>query len=201
MTRLDDIPTLGAPPAEARPSAVVARIRSYRPSRRAVLRGLVIAAAAGALVPLDWLLSRRGATAAPEGGTARGDRSEFMSCMPESYDEESNNWWVAGPAVCYGGWRRGSYPCSEGYHREGEYSSRDEMYLSTRLASNCDGRNAWRWHGYRCSDAVTTARFDDGAEYTGLTIAACALPDDTPPEPVAEPDPPERKPVLGGLLG
>ncbi|GEL18498.1 hypothetical protein [Pseudonocardia asaccharolytica] len=203
MTRLDDIPSIAAPPAEARPSAVVARIRSYRPSRRTVLRGLVIAAAASALVPLDWWLSRRGATAAPEGGTASGDRSEFLSCMPESYDEEANNWWSGGPAVCYGGWRRGSYPCSGGYHREGEHSARDERYVSTRLATNCDGRNAWRWHGYRCSDAVTTARWPDGTEYTSLTIAACELPTDAPAEaaPAPEPAQPPKKPVLGGLFG
>ena len=27
---------------------------------------------------------------------------------------------------------------------------------STRLANDCEGRNAWRWKGYRCSDAMTT---------------------------------------------
>ncbi|NMH96003.1 hypothetical protein [Pseudonocardia acidicola] len=199
MTRLDDIPTTVAPPGHARRSEMVARIRSYRPSRRTVVRGLVIAAAASALVPVDWWLTRRGAAAAPhrDGGD---DRSEYGSCMPDSYDEEVNNWWAGGPAVCYGGWRRGSYPCSGGYHREGSYSAREESYTSTRLTTNCHGRNAWRWHGYRCSDAVTTATFSDGTEYTGLTIAACALPEDSaaaPPDPAR----PRRKKLLGGLDG
>ena len=48
-------------------------------------------------------------------------------------------------------------------------------YDSTRLTTNCHGRNAWRWNGHRCSDALTVAVFDDGSEYTGVTIAACAL--------------------------
>lgn len=38
--RLDDIPRTSAPPPGAAPSAVVARLRAIRPSRRAVLRAL-----------------------------------------------------------------------------------------------------------------------------------------------------------------
>ena len=33
--------------------------RSLRPSRRVILRGMLIGAAAAALVPLDWFLTRR----------------------------------------------------------------------------------------------------------------------------------------------
>lgn len=180
MTRLHDIPTTGAPPAEARPSEIVALIRSYRPNRRAVLRGLIIAATASVLVPMDWWLTRRAAAAADDGsgGGGGGSTSEYGSCMPESYDEEANNWFAGGTAVCYGGWRRGSYPCSGGYHREGSFSDSGsgESYNSTRLAANCHGRNGWRWHGYRCSDGYTTVTFADGSEYDGVTIAACALP-------------------------
>jgi hypothetical protein len=172
--RLHDIPTTAAAPTHARPSAVVARIRSYRPSRRAVLRGMLISAAAATLVPIDWYLARRGAAAAPE-DTEGDDRSEHLTCRPAEYREESNNWWAGGSAVCYGGWRRGSFPCDEGYHREGAFSGRGELYTSTRLTTNCHGRNAWRWKGFRCSDAVTTVTFDDGTEYTGVTIAACAV--------------------------
>lgn len=174
MTRLDEIPTALEPPAGARPSDVVARIRAARPSRRAVLRGLLIGAAASALVPLDWYLARREASAAPSGGT--DDRSEHLTCAPESYAEEANNWPASGPAVCYGGFRRGSFPCADGYHREGSYSGNGESYSSTRRTTSCQGKNAWRWHGYRCSDAMTTITFDDGTEYTGLTIGACKLP-------------------------
>jgi hypothetical protein len=177
MTRLDDIPTAFAPPAHARPSAVVARIRSIRPSRRAVLRGLVIGAAAAALVPLDWYLTRRDA-AAQDGGNP-DDMSEHLSCAPEKYDEEANNWPATGPAVCYGGWRRGSYPCSAGYHREGTYDAEDGAYASTRLTTNCEGKNAWRWNGYRCSDAITDVTYHDGNTYRGVTIAACELPGGT----------------------
>jgi len=60
-------------------------------------------------------------------------------------------------------------------------------YESTRLTTNCHGRNAWRWKGFRCSDAVTTAVFEDGSEYTGVTIAACALT----PQEIASPIPEE----------
>jgi hypothetical protein len=179
MSRLDEIPTAFEPPADARPSGVVARIRSIRPSRRAVLRGLVIGAAAAALVPLDWYLARRQASAQEsEGGD---DKSEHLGCAPESYVEESNNWPAGGAAVCYGGWRRGAYPCAEGYHREGTYVQDGDVYESTRLTTNCHGKNAWRWHGHRCSDAVTYATFSDGTEYNGLTIAACRLTEDGEP--------------------
>lgn len=211
MTRLDEIPTAFEAPADARPSEMVARIRSIRPSRRAVLRGLMIGAAATALVPLDWYLSRREA-AAQDAGT-EDDRSEHLKCTPESYAEEENNWPASGPAVCYGGWRRGSYPCSDGYHREGTYESHGDTYESTRLTTNCHGRNAWRWNGYRCSDATTRATFADGTTYHGTTIAACDL---TPPAPApalvpaVDPIRPrslipdlslDRMPGLGSLLG
>ncbi|GAA1324996.1 hypothetical protein ACQPZA_09520 [Pseudonocardia xinjiangensis] len=185
MTHLDEIPMTSAPPAQAVPSAVVARIRAIRPSRRTVLRGLVIGAAAAALVPLDWYLSRREAAAQDdEDEDEDDDRSEHLTCTPSSYDEESNNWPDDGAALCYGGWRRGSYPCSGGFHREGEYESQGDYYESTRLTTSCDGKNAWRWRGYRCSDAVTEVYYDDGDSYRGLTIAACELPD-TEGEPAA----------------
>lgn len=171
MTGLDEIPTAFAPPRGARPSAVVARIRAMRPSRRAVLRGLVIGAAATALVPIDWFLARREAAAAPEGDS----RSEHLTCAPADYAEEANNWPAGGPAVCYGGFRRGPYPCSDGFHREGSYAAYGESYESTRLTTNCHGKNAWRWNGYRCSDAITVTTFSDGTEYNGLTIAACEV--------------------------
>jgi len=178
---IDDIPTTSAPPDRPRPSAVVAALRGYRPSRRTVLRALVLGVAATALVPLDWYLIRRQAAAEPS------DRSEYGTCKPAQYDQEANNWWEGGEAVCYGGWRRGSYPCEGGYHREGKFSTRGVEYESTRLTTNCHGRNAWRWKGFRCSDAVTTAVFEDGSEYTGVTIAACALT----PQEIASPIPEE----------
>ena len=71
MNGLDDIPTTSAPPERARPSAVVAALRGYRPSRRTVLRALVLGVAATTLVPLDWYLSKRQAAAEP------ADRSEY----------------------------------------------------------------------------------------------------------------------------
>ncbi|MDN5748330.1 MAG: hypothetical protein L0H64_07465 [Pseudonocardia sp.] len=180
MSKLDDIPTAVDAPVDARPSAVVARIRAIRPSRRTVLRGLVIAAAAAALVPLDWYLLRREAAAQEAEGD---DKSEHTSCQPENYREEANNWPSTGPAVCYGGWRRGGYPCADGYHREGAYSDGVDSFESTRVTTSCHGRNAWRWNGYRCSDAMTTATFADGTEYNGISIAACALPEGASPAP------------------
>ena len=185
MTYLDEIPTTSAPSAQARPSAVVARIRAIRPSRRTVLRGLVIGAAAAALVPLDWYLSRREAAAQDDDDEDEDDdRSEHRSCTPESYEEESNNWPEDGAAICYGGWRRGSYPCSRGFHREGSYESGGDYYESTRLTTSCEGKNGWRWHGYRCSDAVTEVYYDDGDSYRGVTIAACELPEESEAEPL-----------------
>lgn len=188
MSRLDEIPTAFDAPADARPSAVVARIRAIRPSRRTVLRGLVISAAAAALVPLDWYLARREA-AAQQPSTEGDDKSEHMTCSPESYREEANNWPATGPAVCYGGFRRGGFPCSDGYHREGSYTDGPDSFESTRVTQSCNGRNAWRWQGYRCSDAITNVVFADGTEYRGISIAACTLPEGTPtaaPEPAPE---------------
>lgn len=174
MIDLHDIPTASAPPATPRPSPMVARIRAIRPSRRTVLRGLVVSATAAALVPFDWLLDRHEANARP--GRDRAT-AEYRSCAPANYDVEANNWPNDGPAVCYGGWRRGAFPCEDGFHREGWYERGTEQVESTRLATNCEGRNAWRWKGYRCSDAVTDVTFEDGDYYTGVTIAACALPE------------------------
>jgi hypothetical protein len=187
-TGFDSIPTTDAPPPQARPSAVVARLRGYRPNRRAVLRALVIGATAATLVPLDWYLARREAAAAPSG---RSNRSEYGTCHPEQYDAEPNNWPEGGEGVCYGGWKRGTYPCDGGYHREGRFQDGDTEYYSTRLTTNCSGRNAWRWKGYRCSDAITTVTFADGSEYTGVTMAACALTSQELANPLpVEPDDP-----------
>ncbi|MBW0114355.1 hypothetical protein [Pseudonocardia abyssalis] len=190
MTRLDEIPTAAQPPVGATPSAVVAHIRSVRPSRRTVLRGLVIAAAAAALVPLDWYLARREAAAA-QPSTEGDDMSEHMGCKPESYREEADNWPSTGTALCYGGWRRGGFPCSDGYHREGSYKDGPDAFESTRVTQSCHGRNAWRWNGYRCSDATTSVVYADGTEYRGITIAACPVPAGSPantpaPEPAEE---------------
>jgi hypothetical protein len=175
VTRFEEIPSAAAPPPGARPSAVVARIRAVRPSRRAVLRALVIGAAAATLVPFDWYLSRRAAAAPAD--RQPDDMSEHVECVPRRYDEEANNWPAGGPAVCYGGWRRGSYPCADGYHVEGRHERDGEELESTRLTTNCHGRNAWRWNGYRCSDAITDVTFSDGTTYHGVTIAACPLPE------------------------
>jgi hypothetical protein len=193
MTRLDEIPTAFDRPADARPSAVVARIRAVRPSRRTVLRGLLIGAAAAALVPLDWYLARREAAAA-EPRTDGDDKSEHMDCAPESYREEANNWPSTGPAVCYGGFRRGGFPCSDGYHREGSYTDGPDSFESTRVTQSCHGRNAWRWNGYRCSDAITNVVFADGTEYRGISIAACTVPGGATTEPEPEPTSPSTAP-------
>lgn len=183
MSRLDEIPTAFDAPVDARPSAVVARIRAIRPSRRTVVRGLIIGAAAAALVPIDWFLTRRRAAAQETEGD---DKSEYLTCEPESYREEANNWPATGPAVCYGGWRRGGYPCEDGYHREGTFTDGPDSFESTRVTTSCHGRNAWRWNGYRCSDAITTATYADGTEYRGISIAACALDGAAAAEPAPE---------------
>jgi hypothetical protein len=196
MTGLSTIPTTTEPPPQARPSAIVARLRGYRPNRRTVLRALVLGAAAATLVPLDWYLSRR------EAGAATSNKSEYGTCKPAQYDQEANNWWEGGEAVCYGGWKRGSYPCDNGYHREGTHSTRGVDYESTRLTTNCHGRNAWRWKNYRCSDAVTTAYYPDGSEYTGVTIAACTLTQQELANPIPEePDDPEEDDESSGDSG
>ena len=180
MNAIRDIPSTSAAPERPRPSAVVARLRGYRPSRRTVLRALVLGVAATTLVPLDWYLSRRQASA------ESSNRSEYGTCKPAAYDQEANNWWEGGEAVCFGGWRRGSYPCEGGYHREGTFSDRGVEFKSTRLTTNCHGRNAWRWKSVRCSDAFTTATYDDGTEYTGITISACALTQQELANPIPE---------------
>ena len=192
---------------------------STGPSRRTIVKGLLVAAAAAALVPLDWLLTRRAAAAA-------GATSEYGDCAPNRYDEQPSNWWQEEPpgAVCYGGWRRGGLPCSDGFHREGSFESRGESYTSTRMTVTCEGRNAWRWEGHRCSDALTETTFDDGEVYEGITISVCQLtaadgpasgytappeqeessptatPSETPSEPPREQPGDAGLPRPGGLL-
>ncbi len=182
---LDDIPLTSSPAAQAEPSPVVGWIRAHRPSRRTIIKGLLVAAAAATPVPLDWLLTRRAAAAA-------GPTGEYGDCAPTNYDEQRSNWWQeeSPGAICYGGWRRGGLPCENGYHREGRFDSRGETYTSTRMTVTCEGRNAWRWQGYRCSDALTETTFDDGDVYEGITISACQLTDADGPAPsyVAPPE-------------
>jgi hypothetical protein len=163
---LQDIPSVDVPPPDAVPSAVVSTIRAIRPSRRTMMRGLVLAAAATVLTPIEWFYSRREARAS-------GPATEFLACEPATYDETPNNWWKDGLSVCTGGWRIGSFPCADGYHREGKFSARHERYVSNREPDTCGGRNAWRWAGYRCSDAWTVTRWSDGDEFEGPTIAMC----------------------------
>ena len=88
-------------------------------------------------------------------------------------------------------WQPGCSSCL----RTKEFLSNNGVdYESTRLTTNCHGRNAWRWKSFRCSDAVTTATFDDGTEYTGVTIAACALTQQELANPIPEePDDPEAE--------
>jgi hypothetical protein len=136
---------------------------------------------ASTLAPFEWILSRTKAFAA-------GPTSEFTgnNCSPpysSGYTEQANNWWTGGTARCFGGWRRGSYPCSSGsygWHFEGWRGYSDEGYTSYRIASACGNstyghKNAWRWSNgtYRCSDATTTTVWNSGERYTALTVAMC----------------------------
>ncbi|MDF5755728.1 hypothetical protein [Spongiactinospora sp. TRM90649] len=186
---VDVIPQIGADggPADASvspvPSRVRARIADPATPRRTLLKGLLVAALAATLAPFEWYLTRREARA------ARGPASEWTSsncsdAYPEGYTEAPANWF-SGPAVCYGGWRIGSYPCNDSkWHFEGYRSNTDvgEEYMSLRTDSFCGttgARNAWRWTAagsvYRCSDAVTEVTWNDGDSYRGLTIAMCAV--------------------------
>lgn len=164
-----EIPRLDLPPADAVASEVVRRIRSVRPRRRTVLKGLLVAAAASVLTPIEWFYR------AGEARAAGRTPTEHLTCSPETYDEIANNWWVDGQSTCMGGWRIGSFPCDEGFHREGSFSHEEETYISWLVDDTCGGRNAWRWAGVRCSDAWTTTVWRTGEKYEGLTIAACTV--------------------------
>ncbi|MEU5670076.1 hypothetical protein ACGF3C_23915 [Micromonospora sp. NPDC047762] len=120
---------------------------------------------ASTLVPLDWAINKRAAFAGPT--------SEHTSC-PWDYTPSSANWW-SGTGQCTGGWRRGSWPCASKYHFEGFRSYSDEGYTSNRVTTYCSSRNAWRWNGYRCSDAMTTTVWNSGERHYDLTIAQCAV--------------------------
>lgn len=175
--RLDQIPSLHDKPEEFTPSQVRSSIANMPAARRTVLKGMLVAAGAAALVPLDWALSRRAARAA--GPTSEWTASNCRDGYPNGYGEGSNNWWVDGKKVCFGGWRMGSYPCnSNKRHFEGWRGYHDEGYTSNRVTT-CANRNAWRWTSggglYRCSDARTTTVWNDGQRYTALTIAMCRL--------------------------
>ncbi|MFF5205634.1 hypothetical protein [Streptosporangium sp. NPDC000396] len=173
--RLDLIPSTEAAPADATPSLVRRLIPNPPVSRRTLVKGLVVSAIAATVVPFEWFLSRRAANAGP---TSEWTASNCSDGYPGGYGEGYNNWWSDGRAVCFGGWRMGSYPCSGGFHFEGWRGYDDEGYTSSRVTT-CSGRNAWRWTAYstlyRCSDANTFVRWNDGDSYTGLTIAMCRV--------------------------
>lgn len=179
--RFDLIPSAVEAPAEgAQPSQVLARISDVKPSRRSIMRGMAVAAAAAVLVPFEWVMTRRAAFAGP---TSEYTASNCSDAYPGGYGEQANNWWSSGPAACFGGWRRGSYPCAGGYHFEGWRGYSDEGYTSSRVDTACGPagrkRNAWRWTAggglYRCSDAWTATVWNSGERHEALTIAMCRL--------------------------
>ncbi|GAB3204818.1 hypothetical protein ACQEU5_03145 [Marinactinospora thermotolerans] len=169
------IPSAVEAPPDGRPSPLVRRVRAAAPARRTVFKGVLTGLVLAALAPLDWAYTRARAWAA-------GPTSEHPDCDgfagPMGYEEDPSNWW-SGAAVCMGGWRRGTYPCSGGFHFEGSRSSRGENYQAYRVGTSCGGRNAWRWvtagKEYRCSDAHTEVTWEDGDRYEDLTIAVCEL--------------------------
>jgi hypothetical protein len=177
--RYESIPDMGSAPEGAPKSRVRAMIAELPASRRNLMKGLAVTAMAATLVPMDWALSRRRAVAGPT--------SEFTgaNCDPPysgGYGEERNNWWGDGRAVCFGGWRMGSYPCSGGFHFEGSRTHRpgasdQERYTNVVRLTTCGGRNAWRWSNntWRCSDAMTTVTWRDGTYHRDLTIAMCRV--------------------------
>ncbi|MDX3104764.1 hypothetical protein [Nonomuraea angiospora] len=175
--RLDQIPSLHDAPHEVAPSRVRSAIALTPTARRTVLKGLFVAISTAALVPFEWALSRRAANAV--GPTSEWTATNCRDGYPNGYGEQANNWWTGGYSTCFGGWRRGSYPCNSNQrHFEGFRSYSDEGYTSNRVTT-CSGRNAWRWTAggslYRCSDANTTTVWNSGERYTALTIAKCAL--------------------------
>ncbi|WP_214413093.1 hypothetical protein [Sphaerisporangium fuscum] len=180
---LDSIPSMDRPPAGAAPSRVRELITVMPVSRRGLLKGLAISAMTAALVPFDWFVSRRAAHAV--GPTSEWTGADCKDSYPGGYEQERANWW-AGPAVCYGGWRIGSYPCNtNNRHFEGErvHKNGEEVYKAYRIDTACgEGdktRNAWRWtYGggvYRCSDAWTKVTWADGTYHSDLTVAMCKL--------------------------
>jgi hypothetical protein len=174
--RLDRIPSAQEAPRDAVPSTVRAAIAREPARRRTVVKGMIVALAGAALVPFDWALSRRAAHAGPSTEWTAANCSDGY---PGGYGEGANNWWAGGPAVCFGGWRMGGFPCDGAkFHFEGWRGYGDEGYTSNRVTT-CAGRNAWRWTAgggtYRCSDATTTTVWNSGESYTALTIAACLL--------------------------
>ncbi|MBC6463956.1 hypothetical protein [Actinomadura alba] len=165
-------------PADAAPSRIRELIPNPPASRRTMVKGLGAAAIAATLVPFDWALSRRAATArvAPS-----SEWTDPHCGGVGGYDGQSSNWWE-GPAVCYGGWRRGGRPCNaENRHWDGHFIYSSPWYediWSQRSTNYCNTRNAWRWstpsgNTFRCSDAWTHIYWDDGTNKAGLTIAVC----------------------------
>ncbi|WP_433368801.1 hypothetical protein [Streptosporangium sp. CA-115845] len=179
--RIDHIPVKGGePPTGAEPSRVRPLIRELRPSRRTALKSLAVGAVTAALVPLEWVFTKGMALAGP---TSEWTGAGCADSYPNGYTQQANNWWSSGAATCFGGWRRGSYPCASGWHFEGWRGYSDEGYTSNRIATACGSggtkKNAWRWTTsglvYRCSDATTTCVWNSGERYTALTIAMCRV--------------------------
>ncbi|MBG0831090.1 hypothetical protein HS041_25345 [Planomonospora sp. ID67723] len=181
--RFDSIPSMEVAPEGAAPSRVRTLIADLPVQRRTVMKGLAVSAMAAALVPLDWALSRRAARAA--GPTSIWSESSCENSYSGGYGEGRNNWWGDGRAVCFGGWRMGSYPCNgSDRHFEGSRTHRpgasdQEKYTNVARTTTCSGKNAWKWRSggrqYACSDAYTTVTWRDGTHYRGLTIAMCTL--------------------------
>ncbi|MFF5213031.1 hypothetical protein [Streptosporangium sp. NPDC000396] len=174
--RHDLIPSLHDVPADAAPSMVRSMIPATPAARRTVLKGMAVAVATAALVPFDWVISRRAALAV--GPTSEWTRTNCRDAYSGGYAEEPSNW-GGGPKACFGGWRMGGYPCnSNKRHFEGFRGYHDEGYTSHRVTT-CSNRNAWRWtvsgKVYRCSDASTRTVWNDGESYTDLTISVCKL--------------------------
>lgn len=154
------------------------------PNRRTALRMLFVGITTAALVPFEWLYSKRTASAA-------GPTSEFTNagCNPpytSGYTEQTNSYGVPSGAQCFGGIRRSGLLCSSGRHREGVFTPvSGETFTSNRIDTSCGAptpgyRNAWRWTSqgtvYRCSDATSTIRFyPGGGQLTGLTVGVCAI--------------------------
>lgn len=148
----------GATSGEA--STVLADLKSARPNRRGVLKGVALS---GLTVGATALSVGPGASpAAAETsptGLAGWDRNDCSDAYRYGYGEQRDNSgnYVNLKGACFGGSHIGSNYCdAQGWHRadsEGTKTFRP-------VTGSCAGKNSWRWTvdgvTYRCSDGRTT---------------------------------------------
>lgn len=142
------------------PSAALRDLRSTRPGRRGVLKGITLSGltVGATALSVGAGTSRAAAETSPTGLTG-WDRNDCADAYPRGYQEmrDTSGEYVGARGACFGGSYVGSDFCdAQGWHRSDSQGNRTFRPVS----GSCSGKNSWRWTvdgvTYRCSDGRTT---------------------------------------------